>query len=140
MLKMRWSVLADRLFIGFEELASAVRALTPTKRSIGSLLGRFTTPLLTWLRLLFRSKSSYMSSAKQRLTGTNPACQPDGLMEYTECKFEVCSTTVSNPTRVAPAVFKCSSQKVGVTMGVVNLLTPIGNPLVVLYLIATVQY
>ena len=61
-------------------------------------------------------------------------------MEYTECKFEVCSTAVSNPTRAAAAVFKCSGQKVGVTMGVVNLLTPIGNPLVVLYLIAAVQY
>ena len=36
---------ADRLLIGFEEIASAVRALTPTKRSIVSLVGQFDDPI-----------------------------------------------------------------------------------------------
>ena len=42
---MRWNMSADQLLIGFEEIASAARALTPTKRSIVSLVGRFYDPI-----------------------------------------------------------------------------------------------
>ena len=44
-LGMRWNMSADQLLIGFEEIASAARALTPTKRSIVSLVGRFYDPI-----------------------------------------------------------------------------------------------
>ena len=45
-LGMRWNMSADRLLIGFEEIASAVRVLTPMKRSIVSLVGRFYDPCI----------------------------------------------------------------------------------------------
>ena len=70
-LGMRWNISADRIFLGFEEIASAVRALTSTKQTIE------------------------LSGAK--IDWVSPACRPHGRMEYTECKFAVCSTAFCSP-------------------------------------------
>ena len=45
MLGIRWNLSTDRLLIGFEEIVAAARALTPTKRSIVSLVGLFYDPI-----------------------------------------------------------------------------------------------
>ena len=44
-LGIRWNTSADRLLTGFEVIASAAGALSPTKRSIVSLVGRFYDPI-----------------------------------------------------------------------------------------------
>ena len=40
-----WNLSTDRLLIGFDKIVAAARALTPTKRSIVSLVGRFYDPI-----------------------------------------------------------------------------------------------
>ena len=40
-LGMWWNISADQLLIGFEDIDSTVKTLTPTKRSLVSLVGRF---------------------------------------------------------------------------------------------------
>ncbi len=44
-LGIRWDTSTDRLLVNLKEIASAASALTPTKRSIVSLVGRFYDPL-----------------------------------------------------------------------------------------------
>lgn len=44
-LGIRWDIAADQLVMSLEEIASAAKELEPTKRSIVSLVGKFSDPL-----------------------------------------------------------------------------------------------
>ena len=78
-LGVRWDMSADRLLVNLEEIASVARVLTPTKRSIVSLVGRFFDPLGYLAPVVVRFKIFVRELCEARLDWDQPL--PSELIE-----------------------------------------------------------